>query len=53
MIDPNFAYKIISLIMESSVSALVAGLLIGGFLGACIMRIAAEKKTDCGDNVEN
>ncbi len=53
MIDPSFAYKIISLIMESSVSALVAGLLIGGFSGACIMKIAAEKKNDCGENVEN
>lgn len=53
MIDPNFAYRIISLIMVSNVSALVAGLLIGGFSGACIMGIAAEKKNDCGDNVEN
>ena len=44
MIDPNFTYKIISLIMESSISALVAGLFIGGFSGACIMGIAAGKK---------
>jgi len=49
MIDPRFAYKIISLIMESSVSALVAGLLIGGFLSACITIALTGKKTDCGD----
>lgn len=49
MIDPRFAYRIISLIMESNVSALIAGLFIGGFLGTCITIAVTGKKTDCGD----
>lgn len=53
MIDPRFAYKIISLIMESGVSALVTGLFIGVFLGACITIAVTGKKTDYNDNVEN
>ncbi len=52
MIDPHFAYKILDFIMESGVSALVAGFLIGGFLGACITIAVTEKKTDYGDNVK-
>ncbi len=52
MIDPNLTHKIINLIMESSVSALVAGLLIGGLVGAGITVIVSNKKNACDSSTE-
>ncbi len=63
MIDPDFTYKIIGFIMESNTSALVSGLLFGGFLGSCITKLTFNrmdscsnikpiKKINCGDTVE-
>ncbi len=54
MIDPDFAYKVIGFIMSSSVSALISGLLIGGFFGACITKLLTEiKDSSSADGSEN